>query len=500
MTESSTTKPPITLPYKWRPREYQRALWEYLAKGGKNAVMIAHRRAGKDAIALHHTACAAHERVGSYLHCLPHYSQSRKALWDQVSPHTGMRRIDEAFPHELRASTREDEMFIKFKNGSTWQLAGSDSYNSLVGTSYAGIVHSEYALADPAAQGYFAPILMENNGWQLFITTPRGKNHAHSMYNYAKRQMQAGKDWYAELAPASKTGALDAQMLIAERDRLQELHGDEYGYAIFSQEYECSFDAAIPGSIFGDVLRTAEAAGRLGEVPVDAGLPVFTGWDLGRTDDTAIWWAQVFAGELRVIAYHASSGKDVPFYVDILDEMRGSLSARASAAAGHRVEVNYGVNWLPHDARPRTLASPRSILQQFDEANKSMGGRLGSFGIAPRLDKQEQIQAGRATLKQSWIDSTHCEKGIEALRHYHREWDDEKKVFKDSPEHDWSSHPSDAWLSLSVAWRKGRIPRGEKTANTNTGDSSTLGAGVTFGERKKVHLRKRRQERLGMFA
>ena len=483
----------IRLPNGWKPRPYQEPLWAALAAGVKHSVVIAHRRYGKDDIALNHTACAAHERVGSYVHFLPFYSQARKALWDMVDGHTGKRRIETAFPAELIAQRREDEMFIRFKNGSTWQLAGSDNYNALVGTSYVGMTHSEYALGDPAAQSYFAPILMENGGWELFITTPRGKNHAHGMYKHALTQMKRGKDWYAELAPASKTGALDPELLVAELERLQELHGEEYGRAVWLQEYEVSFDAAIPGSFFGDVMTTAEKQGRLGNVSVDPDLPVYTGWDLGRTDDTAIWWAQVFAGELRVVAYHASNGKDVPYYADVLDETLNSLSERA----GKRLE--YAVNFLPHDARPRTLASPRSILQQFDEANRGKRGRLGSFQIAPRLDKQEQIQAGRATIKRAWLDAVHCEKGIEALRHYHREWDDEKKSFKDSPVHDWASHPADAWLTLSVAWKVGRIPRGEAAVQGRP-DGRSIGPGVTFGERKAEHLRKRKLEREGMWS
>jgi len=191
---------------------------------------------------------------------------------------------------------------------------------------------------------------------------------------------------------------------------------------------------------------------------------------------------------------HASNGKDVPYYAELLRDRLESLSERAGG------KVRYDTNYLPHDARPRTLASSRSILQQFDDCNREMGGVLGSFSIAPRLDKQEQIQAGRATMRQSWIDATHCEKGLDALRNYQREWDDDKKVFKDSPKHDWSSHYADGWLTLSVAWKRGKIPRGEKTAGVAAGDGTTLGPGVTFGERKKVHLRKRRQERLGMFA
>ena len=144
----------IILPNQWSPRPYQRALWEYLAHGGTRASIAWHRRSGKDDLCLHHAACASQERVGGIWHLLPEYSQARKSIWDAVNPHTGRRRIDEAFPLEMRETTRENEMLIKFKNGSTWQLAGSDNYNALVGSSPCGLVFSEYALANPAAWAY----------------------------------------------------------------------------------------------------------------------------------------------------------------------------------------------------------------------------------------------------------------------------------------------------------------------------------------------------------
>ena len=130
-----------------RVRWYQRPLHEYLANGGKRAIEIAHRRWGKDEIALGVTCQLAHERVGSYWHALPEYAQARKALWTAVNPHTGKRRIDEAFPPAVRETMNEQEMFIRLKNGSTWQLVGSDRYNALVGAGVAGVVFSEWALA-----------------------------------------------------------------------------------------------------------------------------------------------------------------------------------------------------------------------------------------------------------------------------------------------------------------------------------------------------------------
>ena len=91
----------ITLPNQWRPRGYQRRLWNYLEGGGKRAVAVWHRRAGKDEVCLHWAACAALQRVGNYWHMLPEASQARKAIWDAINPHTGRRRIER---HQQRAS------------------------------------------------------------------------------------------------------------------------------------------------------------------------------------------------------------------------------------------------------------------------------------------------------------------------------------------------------------------------------------------------------------
>lgn len=485
----------IELPYKWAPRPYQWGLWEYLASGGRNAIEIAHRRWGKDEVALNWTAVAAHQRVASYVHFLPQYAQARKALWEMVNPHTGKRRIDEAFPDELIQDRRENEMFIRFKNGSTWQLAGSDNYNALMGTSFAGMIHSEYALADPAAHGYFAPILMENGGWQLFITTPRGKNHAKVMYDYAVAARARGEDWYAERSPASQTKALDAGLLGSELGRLQGMHGESFGRALWLQEYECSFDAAIPGSIFGDCIEQMRFQGRLTDVEHDSTDVVYTAWDLGRTDDTVIWWFQLFAGGVRVIDFHASSSKDVPYYVEVLDRKRVERGFR------------YGTNYLPHDARPRTLASPRSILQQFMDHNARIGKRLGKFVIAPRLDKQEQIQAARATLNVSMMDQTWCADGVESLVSYHREWDEEKQVFSTTPVHDKSSHAADAFMTLALCWKAARLQAqedGSSVAASEVADRSrrgalTLGAGASFGALRDQHLRRKRAARNPMF-
>lgn len=423
----------IRLPHNgWKPRHYQRKAWAYLENGGRHAELIYHRRAGKDEICLHWGAIASQQRPASYWHMLPMASQARKAIWEAVNPHTGIRRIDEAFPHQLRATTRENEMLIKFTNGSTWQVVGSDNFNSLVGSPPAGITVSEWALANPAARAYLRPILAENGGWQVYITTPRGKNHAYNTFAAAEADMRAGKDVFAQRLSVFDTGALDPETIANERAAYIADYGQDAGDALFRQEYLCDWDAAILGAYYGSEMRTALEQGRITDLPYDPDLKVHTAWDLGWTDDTAIWFFQVHRGEIRIIDFYSASGKDIP------------TIAEALFARGYE----FGDHWLPHDARPKTLAANgRSIVEQLFS--------LGIRGrIVPSLSLQDGIQAARKMFPRVWFDETNCGEGLECLRQYRREYDADKRVFRDKPLHDWTSHGADAFRMMAVAWRE----------------------------------------------
>ncbi len=467
----------ITLPHNWAPRAKQQNLWNYLLDGGTRASVCWHRRFGKDDVCLHWSCIASHTRIGSYWHMLPEKEQARKAIWTQINPHTGIKRIDEAFPLALRKRTSDQEMFIEFQNGSTWQIAGSDNYNSLVGSSPCGIVFSEYALANPASWAYLRPILRENGGWAVFISTPRGKNHFFNLHQFAKE----APGWFAETLTVADTQVLSEKDLQADLAELQAEHGDAYGKAIWLQENYCSFDAAIPGSYWAESLDAAQLAGRICSFPLDPHVPVDTGWDLGRTDDTAIWFRQLNGTQIDVIDHHSSNGKDVEFYWQLL------------LAKKKEHGITYGTHYLPHDARPRTLAAGgKSILQQFHDAAK-LHPELGRFSIIPRLDVQEGIQAARKTFPRCRFHETRCAEGLNSLRHYHREWDAELKKYLDHPVHDWSSHDADAWRTLSLSWKvkHPQQPDSPLVDKLLAGDESKQ----TWGAMRAAHFSKRQRAR-----
>lgn len=479
----------VRLPHNWQPRPYQVPLWQYLSRGGRRAVARWHRRSGKDDVFLHHTATSAHERIGNYWYLLPEYAQARKSMWEAVNPHSGKRRIDEAFPHEIRAATRENEMMIPLKCGSTFQLVGSDNFDSLVGSPPVGLVFSEYALSRPSAWGYLRPILLENGGWAGFNSTPRGNNHFKAMCKLAEEEQRDGNDWFYSLLPADRTGVFTEMQLAAELREMQAEHGDEFGKALWLQEYFCSFDAAILGSIYGDAMAKAELENRIGRVQHDPESEVHTAWDLGYDDPTAIWFFQMFAGEVHIIDYFVKNMADIPFYGAVLRGDRMPSDSPDVMALKTRTQTyRYGTHYVPHDARPRTLAAGgKSILQQL-QAEK-----IGRCVIAPRLDVQEGIQAGRATLQKCWFDADNCEDGIEAMKNYRRVWDPELKTFSHNAVHDWASHGADAFRVLSLVWKSPKLRPAETPIEERMMKVSIQQQ--TWGEVRKKHFARKRRER-----
>lgn len=416
----------VRLPNNWTPRPYQLPAWTYLEQGGKHAELIWHRRSGKDEISLHRAAVAAFERQANYWHMLPEAAQARKAIWDAVNPHSGKRRIDEAFPLPLRKTTRNQEMQIEFVNGSTWQVVGSDNFNSLVGSTPAGIVYSEWALANPSARAYLRPILAENGGWQIFITTPRGKNHAYSTLKAAEKEPGA----FAQVLNAHQTGVFRPEQLEAERLSYIAEFGDDMGQAMYEQEYLCSFDAAILGAVLGRWMGKARAQGRMleGGVFDPEGAPVDISSDLGFRDTAAWWFWQARRDGFGIVGYEGASGRDADDWIDFL---RAYLKQRG---------FKLGIIWLPHDARNKTFSARHSPLERFIEAFGADHVR-----IVPMTKIEHRTNAARRVVGRCWFDEIECQEGIEGLTSWHYDYDEITRTFSKEPKHDWASHPGDAF-------------------------------------------------------
>lgn len=431
-----TAKKEIQIPNNWRPRLDQWPLWEYLQNGGKRAVQVAHRRWGKDDVALHFTSTQIMQYPGNYWHMLPQYNQARKVVWDAINPLTEQRRIDEAFPKEIRVGVRRQEMSIEFVNGSIWQLVGSDNYNAYVGSPPRGLVISEWAVANPMAWAYLSPILEQNEGWALFIYTSRGNNHGKTTYDAAKKD----PDWFASRLPATATPVFTPDQLIKIKEEYIQIYGDELGIALYEQEYMCSWQGAVLGAYYAVPMREARDDGRITEIPYQVGLEVDTFWDLGMADAMAIWFMQPTGSAYHFIDYYEGTGYGFEHYAKVLKE-KGYV---------------YGNHYMPHDIRHREFAT--------GEIAKTRKQVAEDLGIRPVLEVErpqnmeliikDQIPAVRRTLSRCYFDEKKCAKGLAALEQYHAEYDAENKVLNQRPEHDWSSHAADAIRTFAVGYRK----------------------------------------------
>lgn len=424
----------ITLPaHGWEPRGHQLPAWSALSAGVHTAVLAWHRRAGKDEVALHNAAIKSTERRGNYWHMLPMQEQARKALWEAVNPRTGRVRWKDAFPDELIEHVDNQAMKLTLKTGSTWQLLGSDNYNSLVGTTPVGITLSEAALANPNAYGFFRPILLENNGWSLHISSTRGRNHFYKMFETCKGQPGC----FTERLSAHDTGVFTAMQLAMERKIYTDLYGATLGDSLFRQEYLSEWDAAVLGAVFGKECKLLREQGRALPLRYDPRFPVDTSWDIGVGDTNVILFWQTVGNIERLIDWYSSTDTGIEHYAEILASKR----------------YFYHRHIGPHDISAREWGL--NGVSRMSTAKK-----LGlAFEKMPNVSQADSIAAGARLINNMEINvldhpvddpMDDCAFVLEALESYHFTFDKEHRVMSKNPVHDWSSHYCSALMTRGL--------------------------------------------------
>ena len=382
------------------------------------AVVVAHRRAGKTVACINELikqALMFKGKDGRFGYIAPFYSQAKSVAWDYL------KRYSSVIPN---ITINESELKITYPNGASIRLFGADNADSLRGLYFDGIVADEYGDWKPSVWGYIIrPALADRMGWAIIIGTPKGRNQFWQIYQHSL----VNEDWLGISIKASESGLLPESELNALRLELTE--------DAWRQEMECDFDAALPGAIFGKELYLAESEGRIKPDLYDSALKVHAVLDLGFSDDTAIWWFQV-GKELRLIDCYSTHGMPIAHYDAVLKNK----------------PYNYGQwLWLPHDARAKSLQTGRSIEEQLT----ALGWMTR---IVPELGLIDGVQAARLTLSECYLD-TKCYEGIEALKQYQREYDEDKRAFRDKPRHDWTSHYSDAFRYACLVWREEMKPK-----------------------------------------
>ena len=400
-------------------RGYQLLLWRHMEGNtdNKRSIQIWHRRAGKDLLDLQIMAKEAVIRPHNYWFILPFYSQVRKAIWEGRTKEG--RPYLSFFPDELIKRKNNQEMYIEYVNGSVIRFLGGDNPDSLVGAGPRGIVISEWALQRPSLWTYLEPMLLENKGWCLFNSTPRGDNHCKQTFdNYNKPD--SGN--YASLLTVKDTD-------IVSEAEIAKLRNDGWAEELIQQEFYCSFAGNRLGAYYGDIMAALERGGKITTCPLDETALVHTFWDLGLSDMTSIWFVQFIGREIRLIDYHEDHNKRVSDYADFLINTK---------------QYKYGSHNIPHDGAKRDVELLKSYQQLLTDAG------LNNVKVHERTPSlYSSIQQVRSLLSRCIFDAERCKDGIWCLKNYRRAYDEDRKTFKDVPEHDLASHGADAFRLIA---------------------------------------------------
>jgi hypothetical protein len=420
----------VKLPYNFVPRAHQEAVLKAIfVDGYKYIYVINHRRAGKTRGAVNNQMIYALQVPGLHLYLLPQSNQARKVVWSARG--TDGVRFLEQIPPELIQRFNNIEMSITLINGSILQFVGSNNYDSLIGTNPRSISYDEYALQNPLARELLAPILLENDGVEFVYTTPRGHNHAWELYDMARNNPL----WFVQRLTIEDTFKEGGVPIVTE-EKIERERLAGKSEEIIQQEYYCSFDIGNQGAYYTKEMEHAEYENRIVDFDINPHSPVYTSWDIGVRDSTAVCFFQSYNGKIHYIGYIEGNGKGVQDYKQEMEDLKTMLGFK-----------KWGYHWAPHDIRNREWGS--SALSRLKIA-ASIGLH---FQIAPELSIQDRISGGRAFLPDCVFHKTHCKQLIRCMREAMREYDEVHKIFKDTPLHNWALHGFDSFTYGAIAWR-----------------------------------------------
>ena len=402
---------------------YPRPHQEWLHRKVKRFnVVVAHRRFGKTIFCLSDMLDSLIKNPrknpqGAYLG--PTFGSAKRVAWsymkDMVRDFPGVEMKEGELKIIIpRADTRDEVRIF---------MLGAENPGAIRGIYLDHCVLDEFSEFAPEVWSeVIRPALSDRNGGATFIFTPRGANHSYDIYRYAI----SGKsdEWAGFMFKASDTKILPQKELDAAREVMSE--------ESYAQEYEVDFSAALVGAYYKHEMGKANEQNRITRVPYDSHALVWTAWDLGIDDSTAIWFIQEAGRELHVIDYMEVSGKGLDFIV-------GEVKGKSYDYAGHV---------MPHDVAVRELSSGRSRLQILEDKLKLRG-----ISVAPKMKVEDGIAATRALLGRMWFDEYNCGQGIECLKSYEREFDSKNGVYKLRPKHNWASHGADAMRTFSTGYR-----------------------------------------------
>lgn len=430
--------PLIEIPYGPRP-----AFQPFHNRTQRWAVLVVHRRGGKTVASINDLikgALTCTKRAPRFAYLAPYRQQAKIIAWDYLKHYAA------PVPG---GKVSEGELYREFPNSGRVTLYGADNYEALRGIYLDGAVVDEPADMDEEVwTSILRPALADRGGWCVWIGTPKGRNAFYRLYARAL----ADPEYYTMRLPASESLILPEPELRSSRQAMTE--------AAYNREFECSFDAAIEGAIYGELIDKLRAQKRVADFPPEKGVSAYTFWDIGMSDYGCIWLVQFSGRDILMLDYVSATGQPASWYCGKVAEWERL----------HGVTVRG--NYLPHDANTRDKGSGKTYVQSCQDAG------LVNVRVVPRTpDLWLGINELRLLLPRCFIHATNCGReelkenaqpsGIDCLEYYHRREENVNGIIGEQPVHDEFSHGADALRTMAEAHRLGMIEGTSFTAREN---------------------------------
>lgn len=395
---------------KYKPRLQQKEIHKAVRDYRFN-VVVAHRRMGKTVSAINqliHSALKCPLKKPRFAYIAPSYTQAKRIAWDYLLEYT----------RPLMPHINNQELSISFQNRKINLYGADGTGDSLRGIYLDGCIIDEIANINPSMfYDIIRPALTDRKGWCMFIGTPKGSNHFKDLRDRAYEKQEG---WNLLEFKASDTNLIDEDELRMARN--------EMGENKYHQEFECSFDSAIEGAYYGNIINDLQKKNHIREIAHEESTHKWTAWDLGMGDSTSIWVVEVIGGEVRIMDFYENHGESLDHYVGWIKDN------------GYH---NY-THILPHDVRVRELGTGKSRLELLESAGMNIE-------VCKMISTDDGIQAVRRLLSNCYFNKEKTTYGLNCLKNYRRQYNEKLDVYNDKPLHDWCSHAADAFRYLAVA-------------------------------------------------
>ena len=427
----------IEIPYK--PRNWAKKFHETAKRW---IVVIVCRRAGKTTASLNHLQRDCLRIKNSrFAYIAPTYKMAKRIAWDIVKEISGV------IPS---IKYNEVDLTVIYPNGSKLYLLGSENVDSLRGIALWGVVFDEYAQHPfNLFSEVISKCLADHLGYAIFVGTPKGKGLFYDTYKNAIRNTEQWLTIFKTIDNLleEEVGETINNLRQALKDERSLVEQGLTTIDEFDQEWYCSFEAALKGAYYASQIAELRKKERIKQVPYDRALKVHIVLDLGIGQAMAAGFYQRVANEIHKIDYWEGEGSDgIPSAVKVFQNK----------------PYIYGKIFVPHDAKGREQSTEKTRMETLQNLWPAMKDNII---VVPKLSVDDGIDKGKLMFSRLWVDKENCQRWIDLISQYKREYDEDKKMFLEKPRHDFTSHAADEYRYAAIT--ENEMTNDEKEKDTS---------------------------------